>query len=500
MSSYLDVGAACRKRRKGGDQRVFKFKSFSENGCLVVFDGSFRDNVKALLEYGHLENNLCNDGMLSWLFQFEFHRHPPFHILLFVVEEPIEASINLHCKRCQYVGWGHHMICNKKYHFLLPSKDTVAACFNCDEINFNDPNPEEGKFNLVELQSHILHGDFHTNGFGHLLCVNGMEMGSDLAGYQIMDFWDCLCTGLLTRKVRTRHGIEVALRWSIWPAMVWPLGTQFWARMLCISYNDISVIFSRWSSKRVEAATRVIVEALKRAGFRWVSRQEVRDAARTYIGDTGLLDFVQVTWISHSGKLFSSSLLKSRNESTRILPERYFHYQKPTLSTGIFSAIPMAAKIILDTKFLVKEYTEELSMKVKSSLNGKFKLFCAIILRNNEEIDEGLKKPMPPCECVSLKENATFNDLKLEVEKNFREVYWRLRSFVVETIVNLSVKGSDLVLGSVEMDQKIVFLGNNKDQTGTMNEVMVYECGLNSSRIMDCPCGTKEDDGERYLM
>jgi hypothetical protein len=39
-------------------------------------------------------------------------------------------------------------------------------------------------------------------------------------------------------------------------------------------------------------ATRVIVEALKRAEFRWVSRQDVRDAARAYIGDTGLLDFV----------------------------------------------------------------------------------------------------------------------------------------------------------------------------------------------------------------
>ncbi|XVF26568.1 hypothetical protein REPUB_Repub14bG0028600 [Reevesia pubescens] len=48
----------------------------------------------------------------------------------------------------------------------------------------------------------------------------------------------------------------------------------------------------RWSPKRVEAATRVIVEALRKAEFRWVSRQEVRDAAQAYIGDTRLLDFV----------------------------------------------------------------------------------------------------------------------------------------------------------------------------------------------------------------
>ncbi|KAK8502652.1 hypothetical protein V6N13_046881 [Hibiscus sabdariffa] len=105
MSSYLDVGGGCRKRRRGGE-RVFKFKSFGENGCPVEFDGSFRDNVKALVKYGHLEINLCNDGAFCWSFQLEVHRHPPLHVLLFVVEEPIQASslINLHCKHCQYVG------------------------------------------------------------------------------------------------------------------------------------------------------------------------------------------------------------------------------------------------------------------------------------------------------------------------------------------------------------------------------------------------------------
>lgn len=106
MSSYLDLGG-CRKRRRGGE-RVFKFKTFGENGCPVEFDGSFRDNVKALVEYGHLEINLCSNGVFSWSFQLEIHRHPPLHVVLFIVEEQIQASssssINLHCKHCQYVG------------------------------------------------------------------------------------------------------------------------------------------------------------------------------------------------------------------------------------------------------------------------------------------------------------------------------------------------------------------------------------------------------------
>ncbi|OMO58645.1 Zinc finger, PHD-type [Corchorus olitorius] len=291
----------------------------------------------------------------------------------------------------------------------------------------------------------------------------------------------------------------------------------------------------RWSPKRVEAATRVIVEALKRAEYRWVSRQEVRDAARAYIGDTGLLDFVLKSLGNHivgnylvrrclnpvtkvleycledistvfpnqEGLILNNSKIKPRCKITKaqLMKDICYLYksilkeQRPTMSNGIFSAIPMAARIILDAKFFVKEYTEEFSMKVMR--NGKFMLFCTVMLRNNEDFDHDLKKPMPPFECVTLKENATFDDLKLEVEKNFREVYWRLRSFVVENILNLSaIKGTDLVSGSVELGQKMVFLGSNENN----NELMNYESGLiNSGIIVDCPCGAKEDDGERLV-
>lgn len=58
-----------------------------------------------------------------------------------------------------------------------------------------------GKSNMLELQGHIMHGVFHSNGFGHLLSVNGVEMDSDLAGHLIMAFWDRLCTGLRARLV-----------------------------------------------------------------------------------------------------------------------------------------------------------------------------------------------------------------------------------------------------------------------------------------------------------
>lgn len=77
------------------------------------------------------------------------------------------------------------MICNKNYHFLLPSKSG---------------SDEYAKTNAIELhrETHTLHGVLHSNGFGHLLCING---GSGLPGYQIMEFWDRLCSGLGARYI-----------------------------------------------------------------------------------------------------------------------------------------------------------------------------------------------------------------------------------------------------------------------------------------------------------
>lgn len=62
---------------------------------------------------------------------------------------------------------------------------------------------ERSNVMMIELEGHTMHGVFHCNGFGHLLCINGLESGSNLAGHHIMDFWDRLCTGLHARFVYT---------------------------------------------------------------------------------------------------------------------------------------------------------------------------------------------------------------------------------------------------------------------------------------------------------
>lgn len=52
----------------------------------------------------------------------------------------------------------------------------------------------------IDNEKHLLHGVIHCNGYGHLLCVNGIEEGSKvLSGREIMDLWDRICTNLRVR-------------------------------------------------------------------------------------------------------------------------------------------------------------------------------------------------------------------------------------------------------------------------------------------------------------
>ncbi|KAI3734155.1 hypothetical protein L6452_13618 [Arctium lappa] len=613
MSSLDPSG--CKKRKRV--ERVFKFKAFGEQGYPIESCGTFRDNVKALLEYGNVEMAFVN-GMTFWSFQLEVHRHPPSHILLFVVEESAEASsLNRHCKHCIYVGWGDHMICNKKYHFLVPSKDTMAAFLSYEE---NHSSIVMGKLNFVELNGHTMHGVFHSNGFGHLLCVNGLEMGSDLAGHHILEFWSRLCDCLQARKVslidlakqksmdlRLLHGVAYGQSWFGQWGYQFGRGSfgvtqQMYQKALealqniplCIlahhigtSNMEIPILFSRyqtlssrslvtladllrfmldlkshlpkesvlhthnpgilvenscrWSPKRIEMAARVIVESLKKAKFRWVSRQEVRDAARAYVGDTGLLDFVLKSLGNHVvGKYLvrrclnpvtkvleycledisntlpnqeelvtSDSKLKARYKISRaqLMNDMFYIYrhvlkgQKKDMDSTITSTISLAARIVLDSKYFVKDYNGEIRSKVESEAGEKSKLYCTIAIQDTGEIDghkEGEKKLITtPYETIMLRNNATFDEVIEEVVKNFKEIYWGLKSFVFGSIINLNPKGSDQVFRVTKTGSKLVFQGKLVE-TGSNHE-SIYESGPRQRFIVDCGCGAKDDDGERMV-
>ncbi|PIN14883.1 PHD Zn-finger protein [Handroanthus impetiginosus] len=554
--SQLDL-SGCRKRKRG--ERVFKFKVFGERGYPAELErGSFEENVRGLLEFGQLVES---GMMLSWSFQLEVRRHPLLYLFLFVVEEPIEMSLQLPCNHCHYIGWGNYMTCNKKYHFLLPSK----AC-----------SGEYCKSNIIDIQGddHSLHGVFHSNGFGHLLCINGLETGSDLPGYQIMDFWDRLCSGLGARKVSLKDvskkkGMDLRLLHTVAYGKPWfgrwdytfGRGTYGVTQeiqqsavkaiqnipldLIAHQLHDIQTILSRyqvlsghslvtlgdlfhfmlelksriptesisidsnypgimsdtscrWSPKRVEMAIHVVIEALKRAEFHWVSRQHVRDVARAHIGDTGLLDFVLKSLGNHVvGKYFVrrclnpvtkvleycleetsppiEAKLKPQQKISRaqLMKDIYYTYKNILIEQDV---ITKASRIILHSKYLIKDFCPEIDEK------NKCKIYCTVILANEPDAT--------PYHCFMLRSNAIFDELRCEVEKTFRETYFGLRNFVVESIRNMNPTGTDLVFKMVKPGSKIAFQGRQVGLYGGIYEGLM---------AVDCICGTKNDDGERMV-
>lgn len=78
----------------------------------------------------------------------------------------------------------------------------MCLCLRCKSCNLDAStnDVEDWVYNQLENTTHLLHGVVHSNGFGHLLRVNGREGGSRvLSGCHIMDFWDRLCKALRVR-------------------------------------------------------------------------------------------------------------------------------------------------------------------------------------------------------------------------------------------------------------------------------------------------------------
>lgn len=72
-------------------------------------------------------------------------------------------------------------------------------CKSCNHVMTSD-EIEDWVYHQLEDTTHLLHGLVHSNGYGHLLRVNGREGGSRfLSGCHIMDFWDRLCKYLGVR-------------------------------------------------------------------------------------------------------------------------------------------------------------------------------------------------------------------------------------------------------------------------------------------------------------
>ncbi|EER96823.1 PHD finger protein PERSISTENT TAPETAL CELL 1 [Sorghum bicolor] len=608
------------RRRKRGEM-LFRFESFCQPGypAPLAGGGAFRDNVRALLGLAHLEAGGAHGDTKCWSFQLELHRHPPTVVRLFVVEEVVDASPQRQCLLCRHVGWGRHLICTKRFHFVLPKRElSVEADGLHYGINHGPEKPSKG---TATSRGHLLHGVVHLNGFGHLVALHGFEGGSEfVAGHQIMDLWDRICSSLNVRKVslvdtarkghmelRLLHGVAYGDTWfgrwgyrfgrpsygvalpsyqqSLHALQSVPLCVLV-PHLSCFS-QDLPVVVTkyqaisghkllnlgdllrfmlelrtrlpatsvtamdyrgimseascRWSAKRVDMAARAVVDALRRTEppARWVTRQEVRDAARAYIGDTGLLDFVLKSLGNHivgnyvvrramnpvtkvleycledvssvlpavgggGGKMRVRFQL-TRAQLMRDLTHLYRHVlREPSqaLTTGAFGAIPVAARMVLDTKHFVKDYHEGFApINSVGAGHVHMNLCCTLLVRNGSP-----ELVAPPYETVTLPAHATVGELKWEVQRLFREMYLGLRTFTAESVAGVGVsKDACPVLGLIDVGSAVVIEGTVVEQQQLADEgvqpgneaAAVSEGGGDSERIVDCACGADDEDGER---
>ncbi|KAK1423601.1 hypothetical protein QVD17_18906 [Tagetes erecta] len=174
------------KKRKMNSAKYYGLQSFLQPGYPISPTGPFRDDVRLFLSECCQLEDYNVEGMPIWC-TFLFHENRGFVLPLYTIEECVKNSLQPLCDHCRCSGWSHHFVSKRKYHFIIPIDN-----------EWNKPI-ENG---VLDLQTHVLHGLIHCNGFGHLLCINGIEGGSEFVyGREVMDLWDRICTTLHSREI-----------------------------------------------------------------------------------------------------------------------------------------------------------------------------------------------------------------------------------------------------------------------------------------------------------
>ncbi|KAI4324030.1 hypothetical protein L6164_023598 [Bauhinia variegata] len=171
----------------------------------------------------------------------------PAMVTLDIVEEDVTRSrSSVYCDQCRVVGWSGHPVCRKRYHFIIraaasnPIDSYQRPCSRCGNVLqlseqrckwcsylITVDDLEDWVYLQIEGNTHLLHGVVHSNGYGHLLTLNGREGGSKLlSGSDIMGFWDRLCGALSVRKVSVmdlskKYGLEYRVLNAITSGCSW---------------------------------------------------------------------------------------------------------------------------------------------------------------------------------------------------------------------------------------------------------------------------------------
>lgn len=292
----------------------------------------------------------------------------------------------------------------------------------------------------------------------------------------------------------------------------------------------ISNMDSRWPARRLEYAAEVIVKALEEKksdkfshGGNGMTRQDVRDAARLHIGDTGLLDYVLK---SLNNVIVGNQIVRRAvNPKTRILEYTIHELRngiqlteeqestenlEPTVTPGkdiyndvlcvyrsIFLDYPesemveLAIQGVLDSKHFAKEWP--LQDEEEHQLTFIIKLMPRLTFTHT---DLELKSDfLPSGEVVVLPLHTTIGEVKEAAEKALRDTYYVTEQFEVLAIENLeNYEDREVIFGAVESGAELFVKGMGID----LDTPLKYQGGVGTWKVR-CECGTGDDDGERMV-
>lgn len=298
---------------------------------------------------------------------------------------------------------------------------------------------------------------------------------------------------------------------------------------------------SRWPVRRLKVAAQVIVDALEQrpAGM---TRQEVRDAARLTIGDTGLLDFV----LKSIGDCVVGGRVVRRchNPATRVLefsleglpgergeidpnpaptespPEQFSRHLVERDIAWVYRHLllgirPEAAEMALHCKRWGK------SWDLRDEEDDRLRFLCGWMPSEAELAGGRLTRPLPPPEVLVLPPHATVGDLRVEAEKAMRDTYCIMEAFRATAVEGVAGEDGDPLFGcGAESGARVWVRGHGVSMVATATEededeeeeddlrdgpaaerpqtLLLYEGGAESWKVR-CVCGARDDDGERMV-
>ncbi|KAH6773934.1 hypothetical protein C2S52_003144 [Perilla frutescens var. hirtella] len=266
MASIILRKPSNKRKNRINPEKLFLYDNFALPDTVnTALSGAFRDNIRVFLhDFAEIQPYFVN-GMPVWCTSLFSENDGVFP--LYTVEETVRHdSLDPFCNHCESSGWGHHFVCKRKYHFIIPEKE-----------NWNEPLDDD----FAEFESLKLYGLIHCNGFGHLICINGLKHNSKLFGADdSMEFWDRLCTVLRARSISANYfsrkgSIELGLIHGMAHGKSWlaKWGYRFNGGITESKYNaairflsrlSLDVIISDSVSKRNSRRIRSIIDLYRK--------------------------------------------------------------------------------------------------------------------------------------------------------------------------------------------------------------------------------------------